>query len=225
MKTNVKVKLRLFAAAVAAVVIILIILCLAVPSCAGKLGFETTFYYVCYDSPPDAQSASSISSVVHSYGGAGYIIENGGNYYVTVACYYENNDAQSVVATLGKKGLGCSVVKVTAGDYDLRGSAKRNAEKFRSNLETLLSLSRLCYDLANSLDGYSVSQPSAKSVLGDVGSGLCGLADINVANCFTKEIERLQAECSDASGGYVFSYDVRRLQIAICDCITNVKIY
>lgn len=221
-------KLRLkwaIAAAGAAVVIILIILCIAIPSCAGKLGFETTFYYVCYNSPPDAQSASSMSSVVHSYGGAGYIIESGGSYYVTVACYYNDKDAQNVVATLGKKGLGCSVVEVNADDYPLRGSAKRNAEKFICNLDTLLSLSRICYDLANSLDSYSCSQSTAKSVLGDVGSGLNGLAAVNKANCFTKEIERLKAECSDASAGYVFSYDVRRLQIAITDCITNVKIY
>lgn len=206
-------------------VLALIILCFTLPSCAGKLGFKTTFYYVCYNSPPDAQSASSISSVVHSYGGAGYIIECDGSYYVTVACYYDSNDANNVVSSLGKKGLGCSVVEVTAGDFELRGSAKRNAEKFKGNLETLLSLSRLCYDLANSLDSCSISQPSAKSVLGDVSSGLSGLADINTANCFTKEIDRLIAECSDASAGYVFSYDVRRLQIVICDCITNVKIY
>lgn len=216
---------HIIAAAVAAVVIVLIILCFTLPSCAGKLGFKTTFYYVCYDSPPDAQSASSVSSLVHSYGGAGYIIETGGKYYVTVACYYDDRDAQSVVATLGKKGLGCSVVKVAAGDFELRGSAKRNAEKFKGNLDTLLSLSRLCYDLANSLDSYSVSQSAAKSVLGDVGSGLSGLADINTANCFTNDLKRLKAECSDTSGGYVFSYDVRRLQIAICDAITNVKIY
>ncbi|MCM1546077.1 MAG: hypothetical protein NC033_03465 [Clostridiales bacterium] len=216
---------HIIAAAVAAVVIVLIILCFTLPSCAGKLGFKTTFYYVCYDSPPDAQSASSVSSLVHSYGGAGYIIETGGKYYVTVACYYDDRDAQSVVATLGKKGLGCSVVKVEAGDFELRGSAKRNAEKFKGNLDTLLSLSRLCYDLANSLDSYSVSQSSAKSLLGDVGSGLSGLADINTANCFTNDLKRLKAECSDASGGYIFSHDVRRLQIAICDAITSVKIY
>ncbi len=219
-----RTKLVVFTAG-AAVVLVLIVLCFTLPSWARKLGFKTTFYYVGYKSPPDAQSASSISSVVHSYGGAGYIIENDGSYYVTVACYYDNNDAQSVVATLGKKGLSCSVVEVTAGDFELRGSAKRNAEKFKGNLETLLSLSRLCYDLANSLDSNSCSQPSAKSVLGDVRSGLSGLADMNTANCFTDEIDRLIAECSDAAAGYVFAYDVRRLQIVITDCITNVKIY
>lgn len=219
------VKLRILAAAGTAVLIISVILCFTLPSCAGKLGFKTTFYYVCYDSPPDAHSAGSVSNLVHSYGGAGYIIENGGDYYVTVACYYNDRDAQGVTETLKKKGLGCSVIAVEAGDYELRGSAKRNAEKFCGNLQTLLSLSRLCYDLANSLDGGSVSQSAAKSVLGDVSGGLNGLAAINTANCFTKDIERLKAECSDAQSGYVLSQDVRRLQIAITDCIINIKIY
>ncbi len=219
-----RIKRTVFAVG-AAVVLALLILCFTLPSCAGKLGFKTTFYYVCYNSPSDAQSASSISSVVHSYGGAGYIIRSGGNYYVTVSCYYEKPDAESVVATLNKKGLNCSVVTVEAGDYEMRGSAKRYSEKYRSNLETLLSLSRLCYDLANSLDGYSCSQSNAKSVLGDVNTGLKGLARINSANCFTKEIDALLAEYSDVSSGYVFSYDVRRLQIAITDCIANIRLY
>lgn len=203
----------------------LIILCFALPSCAGNLGFKTTFYYVCYNSPSDAQSASSISNVVHSYGGAGYIIKSGGNYYVTVSCYYVDRDAESVAATLNKKGLSCSVVKVEAGDYEMRGSAKRYGEKYKGNLETLLSLSRLCYDLANSLDGGSCSQSTAKSLLGDVKSGLDGLARINTANCFTAELDALMAEYSDVSSGYVFSYDVRRMQIAICDCIANIRLY
>ncbi|MCM1437882.1 MAG: hypothetical protein NC131_01545 [Roseburia sp.] len=222
MKLRVKIPLI---GAVAAVTLALIILCFTLPSCAGNLGFKTTFYYVCYKSPPDARSASSISSVVHSYGGAGYIIQTGGGYYVTVACYYDGRDAEGVAGVLGKKGLDCSVVKVEAGDYEMRGSSKRYAEKYRGNLKTLLSLSRLCYDLANSLDGGSCSQSAAKSVLGDVKTGLDGLAAINKANCFTGEINVLLAEYSDVSAGYVFSYDVRRMQIAITDCITNVKIY
>ena len=222
MKLRVK---RTVFAVVAAAVLALIILCFTLPSCAGKLGFKATFYYVCYDSPSDAQSASSVSSVVHSYGGAGYIIRCGGNYYVSVSCYYDETDADSVVTTLNKKGLNCSVVKVEAGDYEMRGSAKRYAEKYKGNLETLLSLSRLCYDLANSLDGYSCSQSSAQSVLGDVKTGLSGLARINTSNCFTKEIDALLAEYSDVSSGYIFSYDVRRMQIAITDCIANIRLY
>lgn len=209
----------------AAVVLALIILCFKLPSCAGKLGFKTTFYYVCYNTPTDAQSASSVSSVVRSYGGAGYIVRDGGNYYVTVSCYFTDRDAQSVTATLNKKGLGCSVVEVTAGDYEMRGSSKRYREKYAGNLNTLLSLSRLCYELANSLDGGECSQSTAKSVLGDVRTGLDGLARANSANCFTKEIDALIAEYSDVCTGYILSCDVRRLQIAITDCIVNIKLY
>lgn len=219
-----RTKITLFTVC-AAGVLAMLILCFTLPSCAGKLGFKMTFYYVCYNSPPDAQSASSVSSVVQSYGGAGYIIKSGDNYYVTISCYYERRDADGVASSLNKKGLGCSVVEVTAGDYELRGSAKRYSEKYKGNLETLLSLSRLCYDLANSLDGYSASQSSARAVLSDVKTGLDGLASINTANCFTKEIDRLMAEYSDVSTGYIFSSDVRRLQIAIIDSIVNIKLY
>lgn len=207
---------------VAAAIIILIC---TIPACGKKLGFKATFYYVCYDSPSDAQSASSMSSVVHSYGGAGYIVENDGKYFVTVSCYYDKNDAVSVSSALNKKGLECSVMEVKAGDYSLRGSAKKNGEKYLGNLNTLMSLSRLCYDLANSLDKYSCDQNAAKSVLKDVKTGLDGLARQNAANCFSGEISSLRAECEDVSHGYVLSYDVRRLQIAIIDSIVNIKLY
>ncbi|MDE7400836.1 MAG: hypothetical protein K2N17_02150 [Clostridia bacterium] len=219
-------KMRLFIiCAVAAVVIAVIILICAVPFGVSKLGYEKTFYYVCYDSPSDAHSASSMSSVVHSYGGAGYIIENKGRYYVTVSCYYNDTDAQSVCATLNKKGLKCSVLEVEAGDYNLGGSARGKKEKYLGNLNTMTSLSRMCYDLANSLDGYSCDQSGAKAVLQDVKTGLEGLARNNAANCFSSEIANLCAECDDVSHGYVFSYDVRRLQIAIIDSLVNIRLY
>lgn len=218
--------MRLFLIGAAAVLLIaVVVIFCTLPFGTGKLGYKQTFFYVCYDSPSDAHSASSMSSVVHSYGGAGYIIENKGKYFVTVSCYYNENDALSVSNALNKKGLACSVLEVTAGDYELGGSAVRNKEKYLGNLNTLTSLSRLCYDLANSLDGYSLNQSGAKSVLQDVKTGLDSLARSNTANCFSNEIESLRAECDDVSHGYVFSYDVRRLQIAIIDSVVNVKLY
>ncbi|MDE7087320.1 MAG: hypothetical protein K2O67_03910, partial [Clostridia bacterium] len=195
------------------------------PSCGGKLDFKTTFYYVCYDSPSDAHSASSISSVVHSYGGAGYIIEDGGNYFVTVSCYYTEQDAQSVCKTLSTKGLNCSVRKVEAGDYELRGNAGKNQEKYLGNLNTLSALANVCYNLANSLDDYVCDQSAAKSVLGDVKTGLQSLLRQNQSNCFSGELRNLIAECDDVSYGYVLSRDVRRLQIAITDSIVNIRLY
>lgn len=190
-----------------------------------KLTFSAEFFYVCYDSPSDAASASSISSLVHSYGGAGYIIKNGRKFYVTVSCYYTESDAQSVIKTLSSKGLCCSVVTVKAGGYTLRGTAlDGKVKKYDGNLNTLLQLSEICYDIANSLDDGSLSQQGAGSALEAVSTGLDSLVRQNVSNCFTNEIEALKAEYADASYGYIYSRDVRRLQIAFTDCIANVKL-
>ena len=104
MKINVKTSVALAGIAVTAL-IAAIILCYAVPSCGQKLDFNAVFYYVCYDAPSDSFSASSMSSVVHSYGGAGYIVESDGKYYVTVSCYYTEKDALGVAKTLDHKGL------------------------------------------------------------------------------------------------------------------------
>lgn len=209
---------------VVAAAIVVILICVF-PSCAKKLDFSATFYYVCYDSPSDSYSASSVSSVVHSYGGAGYVIEDGGGYFVTVSCYFDEKDALSVCETLNRKGLKCTVRKVEAGNYELNGSAEKNGEKYLGNLNTLLSLSRLCYDLANSIDGYTCDQSAAKSVLSDVKTGLQSLYRQNATNCFAGELKYLITECDDVSHGYVLSADVRRLQIAITDSLVNIKLY
>ena len=150
-----------------------------------KLTFSAEFFYVCYDSPSDATSASSISSLVHSYGGAGYIIKCKSKYYVTVSCYYSESDAQSVVKTLSSKGLSCSVVTVKAGGYTLRGTALDGKVKmYDGNLNTLLELSQMCYGIANSLDDGSLSQQGAKSALEGVSMGLGSLARQKVSNGF-----------------------------------------
>ena len=224
-----KVYLKSFAAIALPIALTLalatVIICSAVPSCAGALDFSATFYYVCYDSPTDSQSAASVSGVVHSYGGAGYIIENGGKYYVTVSCYYNGDDAQYIISNLKNKGLSCTVIEAKREKISLPPSAKKKAEQYKGTLNTLLSISQMCYDLANGMDSGTHSQPMAKSLLSEVKTGLDSLYRANAAGCFSQEITSLIAECDDVSYGYVFSYDVRRLQIAICDCIIHVRLY
>lgn len=197
----------------------------AVPSCSGKVDFSAVFYYVCYSAPTDSQSAASVSGVVRSYGGAGYVIENGGEYFVTISCYYDDGDAAAVVKTLGAKGLGCKVVQVQRDNISLPLSAKNKAQSYKGVLDTMLSLSRMCYDLANDMDGGARNQNAAKSVLGEINSGLSGLYGANKSNCFSSELSGLIAVCDDVSAGYVFSCDVRKLQIAICDSIIHARLY
>lgn len=203
------------------------VLCVACVKLFGgtTLKFEATFYYVCYESPADDSSMVSISDLVQSYGGAGYIVRSNGKSYVTVSCYYLEEDAASVCSQLNKKGLSCQVVKAQSPQRKLYGSAKNSAKVYEGNLSTLFSISKTCYNLANSVDKCEVGQTDAKSMLSEIKTILKGLADGNGQNCFFEELNYLIAECDDISYGYVFSYDIRRLQIAVCDCIVNVNIY
>jgi hypothetical protein len=173
----------------------------------------------------DAYSASSISSAVQSYGGAGYVIEYGGKYYITVACYYSDKDAQSVCFNLLGRGLKCGVININVSGKKLTTSfAKNNKQKYEGNLNTLHSLSRICYEAANKLDEGEYSQSQAKGALEGVMDSLNGLLRSNEGNPFTSELNYLIAECEDVYYGFVLSRELRRLQIAITDCIVNINL-
>ena len=216
-----------FLISVAAVACITVLICIFAFSCQGtKLKFRTCFYFVCYAMQENAISAGSISSAVSAYGGAGYILEYGGRYYITVSCYYDETDAENVCRELKDRNLYCSVLEIETENYTLKTSnAKKHAELYKGNLNTLNSLSRLAYDCANALDTGAHSQNNAKSVIADIKSGLNSLLSANENNCFTVELRRLIAECDDAAGGLIYSKDLRKLQIAIADTIINIELY
>lgn len=220
-------KISPFFISVVSVAVITVLICIFAASCHGaKLKFKTCFYFVCYAMEDNSISAGSISSAVSAYGGAGYILEHGGKYYVTVSCYYEEKDAENVCRELKDRNLFCSVLKIETKEYRLKTSdAKKHAELYRGNLNTLNSLSRLAYDCANALDTGEYNQSKAKAVIADIKSGLNSLLSANENNCFTAELRRLIAECDDAAGGIVYSKDLRKLQIAIADTIINTELF
>ncbi|MDE6868405.1 MAG: hypothetical protein K2J83_04605, partial [Clostridia bacterium] len=166
-----------------------------------------------------------LSSAVSSYGGAGYILDYDGNYYVTVSCYYDEKDANTVCDSLKRRDLDCTVLSVTTKSYPVQSySAKRNAKLYQGNLNTLNSLSILAYECANGLDTGEYNQSKAKDVLSAIKNGLIGLKNANTDNCFTNVLENLIDECDDLDGGYLFSKDLRYLQIAIADKIINAEL-
>ncbi len=212
-------------------VIILIAVCAAVCifafSCAGsELNFKAVYYYVSYKSAGSATSASSVSDAVTSFGGAGYIVEYDGEYFVTVACYYTEHDAETVKTALAARDLDCEVLKAERKSYKLANiSAKKNAGMFADNLSVLNDLSRLAYECANGLDKGEFNQSKAKSAVAAIDDGLESLKRKNSGNCFFDGLCRLGAQCDDAGGGFIYSKDMRALQIAICDFIINVQLY
>lgn len=216
-----------FFIAVAAAIAATVTVCICAVSCrSGKIYFKACYYFVCYAMRDNSVSASSISSAVTEYGGAGYILEHGGAYYVTVACYYTQNDADEVCAELKGRTFDCSVLKIETDEYCLQTAvSKKYGNLYVGNLNTLHSLSKIAYECANALDTGEYGQANAKNVLVDIKNGLDGLLKTNSENCFTTELQRLKAVCNDAAEGYVYSKDLRKLQIAILDTVINIQMY
>lgn len=219
-------KISPFIISIAAVAIVTVIVIIAAFSCStNKLTFKSTFYFVCYRTEDNAVSASSISGAVSNYGGAGYILEYNDAFFVTVACYYDDKDAKTVCESLKKRDMECEVVKISTDEYSVAGNSSANNKLYLGNLNTLQSLTTLAYNCANAIDTGEYGQTQAKSVIADIRNTLKGLLTANADNCFSGEIRRLIAECDNVSEGYVYSKDLRRLQIAITDSIINIKLY
>lgn len=215
-----------FALSMIAVTAVTIAIIFSVFSCgAGKVNFEAEYFFVSYSEEDDAVSAGSISGAVTNLGGAGYILPYNGAFYVTVAAYYDEKDAEKIKFSLLKRGLQCEILKVETGEYPTNSNVSGNKKKlFEGNLNTLDSLSRMAYSCANGLDRGEFDQTAAKEVIKNISNGLAGLEKSNRDNCFSAEIERLSDILGDL-GGYIRSKDVRRLQVAILDTIINIKLY
>lgn len=219
-------KISPFIISVATVALVTVIIIIAAFSCSvNKLTFKSTFYFVCYRTEDNAVSAGSISGAVSNYGGAGYILEYGDSFFVTVACYYDDKDANNVCENLKKRDIECEVVEISTEEYYVANASSANNKLYLGNLNTLQSLTTLAYNCANSIDTGEYGQTQAKSVITDIRNALKGLLTANTDNCFSGEIRRLIAECDNVNEGYVYSKDLRRLQIAIADSIINVKLY
>lgn len=215
-----------FILSVFAVITATVIICVIAVSCrVNKLVFKSAFYFVCYRNEDNSVSAGSISGAVSNYGGAGYILEYGDSFYVTVACYYKENDAKSVCESLKNRDLNCEVLKIETDEYCVSKSSSEINALYAGNLNTLQSLSTLAYECANAIDTGTYGQNQAKSVILNVKSGLNGLLNANKDNCFSQHLRRLIAICDEVREDYVYSKDLRKLQIAIADVIINVKLY
>lgn len=220
-------KISAFFISVVVAVTVTVAVILTAVSCSGsKINFKTTFYFVCYAATDNAISAGSISTAVSNYGGAGYVLEYDGAFFITVSCYYNENDAKSVCESLKRRDLECQVLKIETDEYPLKSTAARShAQLYTGNLNTLQTLSILAYECANALDTGAYGQSKAKSVVSDVENALRGLLNANAENCFSTDLRRLLAECEVLRGNYVYSKDMRKLQIAIADAIINAELY
>ena len=208
-----------------AIILTTVIICFSAVSCSGgKLKFEKTFYFVYYRMCDNAPSANSLSGTVSNYGGAGYVLKHNDNYFVTFSCYYSKNEADTVCSNLKIRDFECSVLKVEVKEFKLQSrNAKNNQKLYLGNLNTLSSLSSIAYGCANGLDTGAYSQGEAKRIFSSLTDSLNGLLKNNKNNCFTQSIEALIGDC-DRFGGYLYSKNLRYIQISIIDKILHAEL-
>ncbi len=187
----------------------------------AKIEFNCSYHFVYYSECDNAVSASSLSGAVDDFGGAGYVLEYNGKFYITVACYAQKRDAESVCSGLKHQNLNCKVLSAERSEYPLASSEKSNEKLYLGNLNTLNSLAALAYDCANGLDTGKFGQNEAKEILADVKKALDGLLNANPSNRFTPELRRLKETC-ESFGGFLYSKNLRKLQIAIADTVINI---
>ena len=219
-----KLNLQMFLV-LSAILATTLIICLSAVTCSGgKLKFEKTFYFVYYRSSDNAISASSLAQTASSYGGAGYVISHNDSFFITFSCYESEKEAKSVCSNLKRRDFDCAVLKLEVKELKLQNrNAKKNQKLYLGNLNTFASLSAIAYECANGLDTGGYSQGKAKQILATITETLNGLLKSNENNCFTQSIKSLIDEC-EGFGGYLYSKNMRYIQISLADKILHAEL-
>lgn len=214
-----------FGLAVAIIVIVAFTaaICLSAVACpAKKINFKAVFYVIYYSGAENEISVSALSETVESYGGAGYVLEYSDGFYVTVACYSDEQSAESVQAALKRRNLGCEILKAERTKYATKD--RKNAERYAGNLNTLVSLADMAYNCANSLDTGEFGQSKAKEIISAIKSGTEAIKNSEAGNPFSVCAETVSDICDEIKKGYIYSRELRFLQVAIADAILNIDL-
>jgi hypothetical protein len=215
---------QIFISITANIVVTVFICTLSIVLSTQKIKFNVSYHFVCLYIADNALSASALSDSTSSYGGAGYILEYNDCFYIAVSCYYTADDATNVLNNLKKMGIDPTTLSIEFESFrPNRILTQKTKAKFLGNLNTLDSLSRLAYDTANLLDEGKISEAKAKSALSNIKSDLKALENNNLSE-FTAPLQKLQNICDEFLDGYIYSKNLRYLQIAIADCIISLNV-
>lgn len=190
-------------------------------ACLGnvKIKFKSDYYFIYYRVSDNALSVNGLSSSYADFGGAGYVLEYKGNFYVTLACYFNEDDAKKVCEEL-KKDVDCSILSVNVRYFKVKNRDRKNSLLYLGNLNTLNAICNIFYSLANRLDIGDIGQDKAKEIVLEAKKSLGQLLKNNENNTFTHKIKYLITLCNSLPTK-LMSGNLRYVQIAIIDCMLN----
>ena len=173
-------------------------------------------------------TASAIIGESYVSGGAGYLVETGGNQSVALACYYAETTARSVQEVMTGKGVETRVTEICPEDVELNGGAAAHAGRIAANADTADTCTRILYDAANGLERTEVSQEEARTAVRGVVKSLKGLAAENKGRLYERwnaELARICRKGTELSEGILFARDLRYLQVWLCIFVTDAADY
>lgn len=173
----------------------------------------------------EESTAAAVVGSVYLSGGAGYLIEEGGEQSVVLACYYTQTSAESVQSHLNGKGVETRILHLEPHDLALNGKNAAQSARIEANASLADSCAKILYETANKLELTEYSQEEARAAVRGVVSSLAGLRAGNEGsfyelwNAVLFGAERQGAELAE---GILFAKDIRYLQVRLCYAIVNI---
>lgn len=155
-------------------------------------------------------------------GGAGYLLENGGEEYVVVSVFSERESAETVQNRLTESGKKTSILNRGAGNLYFKGREKKKAKVYVSGLKLLKSYILLLEDCIGKLEN-GMTQQACKRILQTLKKQFDHAQNIYAEYAsFCKVCEISAQELEDICEGTVYLKDLRYLLCYQADCFTQL---
>lgn len=189
-----------------------------------RVNAEREYYFLVRDC--EDTTASAVAGQVYLSGGAGYLLETGGESCVVLAGYFRIEDAERVKSTMEENEISARVLTLRMEDFFLEGEAAEQKEQVEGNLETVETCARILYDTANGLERTSLSQEEARSAVRGVTKSLKGLRGQNSAALFSRwnaELSAAERRGAEICEGILFAKDLRYLQVQLLMAVLSAE--
>lgn len=191
---------------------------------AEEVKIGRTFYFLVL--PADEQTATVWAQNVYVNGGAGYSFLHDGTYYVALASYRTENEANNVRASLKQKGRQTKILPLTVDSFYFTTRAqKEEKQNIEDCVNTLLQCVDLLYNTANGVDTAQYTQEDSRAIVAELKTVLGALREKDTLRTEEILVSAIN-QCRGIISGTVYAKDIRYLQLFLSEKIYDLqKIY
>lgn len=192
----------------------------------ARVSLDVTYYFLVRDC--EDTTASAVAGQVYLAGGAGYLLEKGGESAVVLACYFKETDADFVRETMSEKGVETQILALSGAEFTLNGDKSSERNRIVSNAATVETCAQILYDTANGLERTDLSQDEARAAVRGAVASLKGLRLENSDGFYESwnyALYDAEKRGTEIAEGILFAKDLRYLQVELCMMIVSANEY